>query len=145
MATVLEDLKKRLFSAMKAGDVVEKEILRVAIGEIETAASRVEVFDDEASRGVLRKLVKSDEETLRLEDDPTKRAVLERELEVLASLLPRALGVDDLVPLLEPVRDALRAAANDGQATGLAMKHLKATGVAAAGKEVGEAVKRVRA
>lgn len=144
MATLLEDLKKRLFAAMKAGDVVEKEILRVAIGEIETAASRVETFDDEAARGVVRKLVKSNEETLGLEADAEKKAVLVREIDVLRGFLPKDLGADELVPLLEPVRDAIRAAGNDGQATGVAMKHLKATGVVAQGKAVGEAVKRLR-
>ncbi len=144
MATLLEDLKKRLMSAMKSGAVVDKEILRVAIGEIETAASRVDSFDDEASRAILRKLVKSNEETLSLEGDPAKRAVLARELEVLRELLPKELGPDELVPLLEPVRDTIRAAGNDGQATGVAMKHLKATGITAQGKAVGEAARRLR-
>lgn len=145
MPTLLEELKKRLIAAMKAGAVVDKEILRVAIGEIETAASRVDAFDDDASRAVLRKLIKSNEETRELEVDPAKQAALSRELEVLRELLPRELGPDELTPLLEPAREAIRAASNDGQATGVAMKHLKATGVAAHGKAVGEAVRRLRA
>jgi hypothetical protein len=43
------------------------------------------------------------------------------------------------------VRDALRAEANDGKATGAAMKHLKSLGALVEGKDVSEAVRRVRA
>jgi hypothetical protein len=52
---------------------------------------------------------------------------------------------DDIVGLLDSVKDALRAAGNDGQATGIAMKHLKPTGAVVDGKTVSAAVKRIRA
>ena len=64
---------------------------------------------------------------------------------MLEELLPKTLDADGIVALLEPVRDAIRAAANDGQATGVAMKHLKTTGAAVQGKDVGDAVRRIRA
>lgn len=142
--TLLAQIKSRMMAALKSGDVVEKEILRVAVGEAETAASRVESFDDEATQAILRKLVKSNEETIGHETDPANKATLEREIAILKSLLPQTLGVDAIVDALAPVRDALRAAGNDGQATGIAMKHLKAQGANAGGKDVGEAVKRLR-
>lgn len=144
MATLLAQLKNRMMAALKAGDVVEKEILRVAIGEAETAASRVETFDDEATQGILRKLVKSNEETLGLEADAEKKQVLEREIAILKALLPQSLGVDAIIDALAPARDAIRAANNDGQATGIAMKLLKSQGANAGGKDVGEAVKKLR-
>jgi uncharacterized protein YqeY len=143
--TLLEQIKKQMMAALKSGSVVEKEILRVAIGEIETAASRVAAFDDAASQGILRKLVKSNEETHKLETDPAKKAILEQEIAVLKALLPRALGVDEIVVLLAAVRDPIRAAGNDGQATGIAMKHLKSVGSDAGGKEVAQAVRTIRA
>lgn len=145
MATLLEQLKKRMMMALKSGDVVEKEILRVAVGEVETAASRVATFDDDATRAILRKLVKSNEETMSLQADEAQKATLAREIAVIKSLLPQSLGIDALVEALAPVRDGIRAAGNDGQATGVAMKHLKAQGVVAGGKDVGEAVKKIRA
>jgi uncharacterized protein YqeY len=144
MATLLQDLKKRMMLAMKAGHVVEKEILRVAIGEVETAASRVATLDDEATLGILRKLLKSNEETMGLEVDVAKKATLAEENAVLKSLLPQSLGVDAIVDALAPLRDAIRGAGNDGQATGIAMKHLKAQGAVAGGKDVTEAVKKMR-
>jgi hypothetical protein len=55
------------------------------------------------------------------------------------------LGEDAVVALLGPVTDAVRGAANDGAATGVAMKHLKASGAAVDGKVVSAAVKRLRA
>jgi hypothetical protein len=145
MSTLLEQIKKRMMMALKSGDIVEKEILRVAVGEIETAASRVDTFSDEAAQGVLRKLVKSNEETKLLEADPAKKALLDQEIAVLQTLLPKAPGVDEIIAALAPARDAIRAAANDGQATGVAMKTLKAAGLTAGGKDVGEAVKKIRA
>ena len=43
------------------------------------------------------------------------------------------------------MRDALRAEANDGKANAAAMKHLKSVGALVEGKDVSEAVRRVRA
>jgi uncharacterized protein YqeY len=100
---------------------------------------------DEAVQGILRKLVKSNQDTLGLTVDPAQQEVLRKEIAVLEALLPKTLGADDIVALLAPVRDAVRAAANDGQATGVAMKHLKTAGAVVQGKDVGEAVRAIRA
>jgi len=53
--------------------------------------------------------------------------------------------VEDIVSALAPVHAAIKAAGNEGQATGVAMKHLKSSGATVNGKDVAEAVKRVRA
>lgn len=143
---LLDEIRRQMMAAMKAHDTVTKEILRVAVGEITMAAERAgSPQGDELATGIVRKLVKSNTETLGLTTDPEKQADLRKEIAVLEALLPKTLGVDDIVGLLEPVRDAVRAAANDGQATGVAMKHLKATGANVQGKDVGDAVRRIRA
>ena len=141
---LVDDMKKRMLAAMKSGNTVEKEILRVAIGEIQTADARGAAIGDEGALAVVKKLVKSNEETLAVTTDPVATKTLEDELVVLRSLLPKTLSVDDLIVALAPVKDAIRAAGNDGQATGIAMKHLKTTGASANGKYVAEAVKRMR-
>lgn len=142
---LLDEIKARMFRAMKAGNVVEKEILRVAVGEITTEAAREgRRGDDEEARAVLRKLIKSNEESLASGPDPERRAVLEEEVRILAAWLPQTLSVDAIVGALEPVREAIRSAGNDGQATGAAMKHLKASGATVNGKDVAVAVKRLR-
>lgn len=143
---LLDEIKRQMMAAMKAHDTVTKEILRVALGELSMAVERAGgTLGDEAVQGILRKLVKSNQETLGLTVDPAQQEVLRKEIVVLEALLPKTLGADDIVALLAPVRDAVRAAANDGQATGVAMKHLKAAGAVVQGKDVGEAVRAIRA
>ena len=143
---LLDEIKRQMMAAMKAHDTVTKEILRVALGELSMAVERAGgTLGDEAVQGILRKLVKSNQETLGLTVDPAQQEVLRKEIVVLEALLPKTLGADDIVALLAPVRDAVRAAANDGQATGVAMKHLKTAGAVVQGKDVGEAVRAIRA
>jgi uncharacterized protein len=142
---LLDTIKARMFQAMKAGKAVEREILRVAVGEITTDREREgRKGDDGEALGILRKLVKSNEESLSHLDDPAKKAVLVEEIAILSEFLPKTLGVDDIVAALAPVSDALKGAGNEGQATGIAMKHLKAAGMSVGGKDVADAVKRVR-
>jgi len=143
---LLDEIKRQMMAAMKAHDTVRKEILRVALGELSMAAERAGgTLADEPVQGILRKLVKSNQDTLALTADPAQQETLRKEIAVLEELLPKTLDADGIVALLDPVRDAIRAAANDGQATGVAMKHLKTTGAAVQGKDVGDAVRRIRA
>lgn len=144
-AMLLDDIKAAMFKAIKANDTVAKEILRVAVGEITTDAARPgRKGDDDETRAILKKLMKSNEETLGTITDPTERAKLERENAVLADYLPKSLDVAAITALLDPAKDAIKAAANDGQATGVAMKQLKSTGAVVNGKDVSAAVKAIR-
>ncbi len=142
---LLDEIKARMFKAMKAGNVVEKEILRVAVGEITTDAARPgRKGDDDEAAAIVRKLIKSNEETLAAGLDEEKQRVLKEEIEVLGSFLPKSLGIDEIVAALAPVEGAIKAAGNDGQATGIAMKHLKSGGAVVSGKDVTTAVKKLR-
>jgi len=142
---LVDEIKRRITVAMKAHNTLEKEILRVALGEIQTAESRGAATTDEMAAAVVRKLIKSNGETLASTTDEAAKQTLADENVVLASLLPKAMGVPEIVEALASVRDAIKAAGNDGQATGVAMKQLKAAGVVANGKDVTEAVKLIRA
>jgi hypothetical protein len=142
---ILDAIKAEMFKAMKSGDVVAKEVLRVAVGEITTDAARPgKKGDDEEAQAILRKMIKSNDETLAAGVDPERKSVLERETALLSSFLPKSLGVDEIVAALAGVADAIRAAGNDGQATGVAMKALKPTGAVVNGKDVSAAVKKIR-
>jgi uncharacterized protein YqeY len=142
---LLDAIKAKMFSAIKAGNTVEKEILRVAVGEITTEQARPgrKGSDDEVE-AILRKLVKSNEESLAAGLAPEREAVLREEIGILSAFLPKNLSVDEIVSTLSPVAEGIRAAGNDGQATGVAMKHLKSTGAVVSGKDVSEAVRRLR-
>jgi hypothetical protein len=143
---LVDDIKQRMFLAMKAKNEIEKEILRVLLGELQMAEARSgKPTADRDAVAVARKLVKSNEETLNVAEDAAQKATLEAELAVLRSFLPSTLGPDEIVEALAPVSDAIRAAGNDGQATGVAMKHLKAAGAPVDGRDVADVVKKLRA
>ena len=140
-----DDIKKQMFAAMKAKKTVEKEILKVALGEL---TARGEEVDDDACIAVLKKLVKSNLETLEAATDGEQQANLKEELVVLRAFLPASLSPENIAELLAPVAEAIKAASNDGQAIGTAMKHLKSTldkdGPSFEGRDVKQAVASLR-
>jgi uncharacterized protein YqeY len=142
---LVDQIKARMFQAIKAGAHLEKEILRVAVGEITTEAARPgRQGSDEEAQAILRKLVKSNEETLGSTTDEEKRRVLLEENEVLAGFLPKSLTAEEISVALAPVVAQIKAAGNDGQATGVAMKQLKSLGAIVNGKDVAVAIKELR-
>ena len=142
---LVDDIKKQITLAMKSGDVAARDVLRLALGEIQTAEARKNApASDEDAESAIRKLIKSNEETLGLTSEGERATTLRREIEVLSGLLPKQLSVDEIVAALASQHDAIKAAKNDGQATGIAMKHLKASGAAVSGNDVGAAVKKLR-
>lgn len=138
---LIEQIKQRMFQAMKAGAIVEKEILRTAIGEVTRTG---DVASDERVLTVLRKLVKSNQETLRAATDPEQQRVLEQEIGVLEGFLPRGPSAAELAEMLGPVVAEIRAAAGPGPAQGIAMKFLKSKGASVDGGDVRDAVTRLR-
>ena len=143
---LIDEIKARMTRAMRERDEVVKNILGLAVGEIQTAEARANraLGDDEAT-AVVRKLLKSNEETLALAGAGDARSpALRREIEVLASLLPKSMSVEQIAEALSTVAEAIRAAKSDGQAMGVAMKHLKASGAVAGAADVQQAVKQVR-
>jgi len=141
---LLAQIKAQMLAALKAGRSTEKEILGVALGELQTVEARSGSLTDDEATGIVRKLVKSNRETLEVSTDPGQRGKLEEEIRILEALLPRALDEDGLRAALAPQLDAIRSAGNDGQATGIAMKALKAAGAVVDGKLVGAVVKKLR-
>lgn len=142
---IVDDLKARMNEVLRSKDDVAKNIYRLAYSEMQLASARSgkDVGDDEAI-AILKKLVKSNEDTLAVATDAQQQEALRREIALLAAMLPKTLGVPEIVAALGPVADAIRAAGNDGQATGVAMKYLKSTGAAVDGKTASAAVKQIR-
>jgi uncharacterized protein YqeY len=143
---LVDDIKKKVAEAVKGGDTVARDVLRLALGEVQTAEARknAPLTDDEVAQA-LRKLVKSNEETLSaLPEGDARAATIRHEIAALTAILPAQLTPDQIVEALASVREAIKAAGNDGQATGVAMKHLKAAGATVSGKDVGAAVKLIR-
>jgi uncharacterized protein YqeY len=141
---LIGQMKERMRAALKARRTLEKEILGVALGELETVEARKGSLSDEEGFAIIRKLVKSNRETLEISESCDQKKTLEEEITILESLLPKALGGEEIEGMLAPVKDAIRGAGNDGQATGIAMKTLKAAGAVVDGKLVGDVVRKMR-
>jgi uncharacterized protein YqeY len=139
-----EEIRLRIRAAMRARNTTEREILGVALGEIQTVEARKGEITEDETASIVKKLIKSNCETIDAGPDAERTALLERENAILESLLPKALGPEEILAALETVRDAILAAGDDGQATGIAMKTLKAQSAPVDGKSVAEAVKRMR-
>jgi uncharacterized protein len=130
---LIDQVKQRMFQAIKAGNTLEKEVLRTAIGEVTRSGDDP---TDERVLQVLKKLVKSNQETLAAATSAEQRSDLEQEIRVLEAYLPSAPGPDQLRALLAPVAAQIRAAAGPGPAMGIAMKFLKAADVVAEARDV---------
>lgn len=143
---LLDDIKKRIIVAMKEKRTVEREILRLAASEIQAHENRSgQPASDEEAGKIIKKLIKSNTETLESKHgDAAVSATLKEEIAILEALLPKAWGVDQIVAGLAAIEAELKAQKSDGQATGVAMKHLKGLGAVVDGKDVGLAVKKVR-
>ena len=137
---LIDQLKANMIAAMKARDTLVKEAMRTAIGEITKTG---EEATDERVTTVLRKMVKSNLEALEYAEGEGAEK-LKRENELLSEFLPKALDLDEVLAILETQKDAITAAGNAGQATGIAMKTLKPTGAVVDGKTVNLAVRRLR-
>jgi hypothetical protein len=142
-----DDLKARVTAAVKGGDLRTRDALRTVLGEAQMEALRRKSgVTDEVVLGVVRKGVAGLKETIPLaKKDGRDTAAQEAELALLEALLPKAWDRAAITAALEPVRDEIRAAKNDGQAMGVAMKALKAQGAATTPDDVKAVVAAVRA
>ncbi len=138
---LIDQLKQRMFAAMKAGSTLEKEILRTAIGEVTRSGDEA---SDERVTQVLKKLVKANQETSAASSNPEQQRELAEEIAVLQAFLPETPGHAQLRELFAPIADQLRAAAGPGPAMGIAMKFLKGAGVAAESRDVSAALNELR-
>ena len=143
---ITDELKKQMPAAMQARDEIGKNVLGLALGEIQTGEARANrPLTEVEAIAVVRKLLKSNEETLALGGENAGAPALRREIEILAALLPKSMSAEDIAVALAPVAEAVRAAKSDGQAMGVAMKHLKSSGAAVEASDVQKAVAQLRA
>ncbi|HXS17229.1 MAG TPA: GatB/YqeY domain-containing protein [Polyangiaceae bacterium] len=141
------EIKKAMFAAMKAKNDVEKEIFRVALGEIDTAASRSESdqLSDAEIQAIIKKLIKSNREAHDATSNQATRDKLLLESAALERFLPKALSLEQIVALLSPVAAQIKAAPSQGPAMGIAMKVLKSSGAEVNTPDVTQAVAQIRA
>lgn len=88
--TLQEQMKKDLMQAMKDKDEEKKSALRVVMGEF--GRGETKTLDDAAVVKILKKLVKSEMETL----EKSGRAMSSRYIDILESYLPKMASDDDI-------------------------------------------------
>jgi uncharacterized protein len=143
---IIDELKVRAARAVKEKDEVARDVLRLALGEIQMAEARAgSATSEEEAAAIVRKLVKSNEETIAAAGEGERATTLRHEIEVLREVLPKTMSVDEIAAALAGQAEAIRAAKSDGQATGVAIKHLKSAGGRFEGNDVAAAVKKIRA
>jgi hypothetical protein len=139
-----------LTNCRRAGKAVEMGVLQVVLGDASMIEARTgKKASDEDVEKLIRKTMLGNQETLGIleqkgmtaSDNFTK---LTAENAYLTTLLPRTLSVDEITAHLSEVADTLKGAKNDGQATGVAMKHLKGKQLKVLGEDVSAAVKKLR-
>jgi hypothetical protein len=148
--SMLETLKDKLTECRRAGKPVEMGVLQVVLGDASMIEARTgKKASDEEIEKLIRKVMLGNQETLTILQQRSMTssenfAKLTTENAYLSALLPKTLSIDEIVAQLADVADAVKGAKNDGQATGVAMKHLKNKQLKVLGDDVSAAVKRMR-
>lgn len=126
--TSQERIKKDLVDAIKAKDVDRREALRVILGEFDRQGKKT--MTDEEVSGVLRKLAKSERETLDLKGEPDSAFI-----RTVEAYLPQKASDEEIAAYIRENID-FAAFKNTMQAMGPIMKHFGE-------RADGHAVKRV--
>ena len=120
-------LKQLIKDAPPSSDA--RNLYKVVLGEWQTKTA-MDKGSDEMGFNIVRKMIKANEENLGYltESDP-RTAKYKEENKLLEVLMPSFLSLEDIQRELSSVEDTIKGAKSDGQAMGLAMKHLKGQGL----------------
>lgn len=144
---LIDTLRKEARNALLAKDELKKSILRVVIGEIDTIVTREnKELTDERVVSIIRKVITSNEETIKAGGDKEK---LTLENSILFSFLPKTLSLDEIEAFFlngdGPHFERIQDAKTEGQAIGIAMKEIKAAGLPVLSSDVVTVIKAIRA
>ena len=143
--SLVDTLKDRKIQAMRDKQEIEKNILSVVLGEVQKLSP--DKVNDETVVNIIRKMVKSNEETLAF--GGSRVDILKKENEILASFLPQTWSVEEIEAFFlngnGPEFETIQGAGNEGKAIGLAMKTLKAAKAPVLPEDVRAFVQKVMA
>ena len=142
--SLVEVMRDKVKVAMKSGNVVEKSILKLILGDCDTLLNSAQqggkpLTDEQVSK-IIRKIILSNNETLQdercknLSED--KKLIILKENEILESLLPKLLTQDQIREKISSIEADIKSAKSEGQAVGVAMKLLKQSNEAVDGNDV---------
>lgn len=136
-----EKLRKRIAEAPFQS--AERQLLKVVLGECQRKTLKTPT--DEMGQNIVRKMIKANEENItRLHPEDNRVEEFKEENRVLGTLLPKFWSAEEIRARLESDGVDIAGANNDGQATGLAMKHLKGLSAPVEGDVVKAVVSQMR-
>jgi len=136
-----DKIRNLMVAAMKSKSEIAKNIYKVVLGEIGTQETRTgKSLSDEQIYSVVRKTLEGVKESLKYRENP----VLIEEKQVLEGLLPQYLTYTEILTHLNQKSEEIKAAKNDGQATGIAVKYLKDKQFLFLGETAKEVIKEIR-
>lgn len=143
--TILENLRAGLKTAMKSQDSASKDILRLAISEIDAAQLKsAKPFVDADYDKRVRAIIKSNTETIALlPTESPKRTILETENKILGSYLPEVLSLEKIKELLLKVPEVMEAG-SVGAGIKAANEFFKKENLFVAGRDVSNVVNELK-
>lgn len=129
----------------KATNPTQKGVLKVVLGEYQQKNFLGKATEADLVK-IAEKIVEGNKEMLThfKEGDP-RIQILTDENAIVVELIPKYLGIDDLMPLLPAeIQHQVNVANNDGAATGVISKWIKASGLAVKGETMKLAVTHIR-
>lgn len=168
--SVLVRLKEQVKDAMVVKDTVRRDLFRCVLNEAQMAAMKngKDLTDDQVYK-LMKIIVNNNNKTLHgytdengdfkpgidqrivnatgadLEACETQRTKLNTENDLLNALIPKTLTLDEVRAMLAPVADAIKAAAGDKPAMGVAMPIFKKGGHIVESSDVAAVVQEIRA
>lgn len=141
---IFDTLKVKATDALKAGRRDEASLYRLVIGQ----AQQLDKCTDENVFSIIRKLIKSNTETIQsIIDFPERndqRQILFEENLLLSTLLPVSLTAEDISKFIEENGIDIKSCKNDGQAVGMVMKEFKTKNITVDGGIVKEVISKYR-
>ena len=117
-----------------------KNILRVVLGEIQTKeVQQGKQLKDDQVLSVIRKVIEGNEKLLTFKENST----LVEENSILKEYLPQAISSEEIRALLVEVKEEIMLSKSVGQATGVAIKHLKTKDCVFQGSDVSQVVSEI--
>lgn len=141
---IIDELKSKAMSALKAGRKDDAALYRLVIGQ----SQQLDKCTDDNIYNIIRKLIKSNTETIEsIKDFPERdgqRQVLFNENLLLSALLPPSISADDIFKFIKDNNIDVKSCKNDGQAVGMVMKEFKAKNITVDGGIVKEVIFKYR-
>lgn len=114
-------IRTEITKAVKTGDTVARDVLRLVLGEMQLVSNGKEITDSLAQT-VIKKTVKSNNETLKLAEKEETQAALKKEISVLEQFLPQTMTEEESRIFINSLSLDFSNAKSVGQKIGMIFK-----------------------